>query len=185
MSYQFTHDWFSMRSPEWREHVVPRLPRPFRWLEIGSHEGMSACWMLDEVMQPGDTITCVDTWGGPFNSVQPGSYESRFDANVAGRAEKIKCRSHVFLARALAEQRMYDGVYIDGDHEARIVLEDSVLAWRLLRVGAVIVWDDYRWTSVNVSVIPPQPAIDAFLSMYGNAEVVHRDWQVIAVKRGE
>jgi predicted O-methyltransferase YrrM len=184
MSYDFTHDWFSMRTDPWREHVVPRLPRPFRWLEIGSHEGRSACWMLDEVMQPGDAITCVDVWGGPFDGYDAKGAESRFDTNVAGRAEKYKQRSHEFLARAIAEHRIYDGVYIDGDHHARIVLEDSVLAWRVLRVGGVVVWDDYRWQRENV--VPPAPAIDAFLDIYGSrAEVLYRDWQVIAVKKGE
>ena len=189
MSYEFTHDWFSMRTNAWHEHVVPRLPHPCRWLEIGSHEGRSACWMLDEAMQPGDTITCVDTWGGPFDGYSSENPEARFDANLAGRAEKFRGRSHVFLARALAEHRLFDGIYIDGGHEGRTVLEDTVLAWRLLKVGSVIVWDDYEWRDPHPHrqhLPTPKPAIDAFLALYGQyLDVLHREWQVIAVKRGE
>jgi len=60
-----------------------------------------------------------------------------------------------------------------------------VLAWRLLPVGGVIVWDDYLWHSpTKPDTLPPKPAIDAFVSMYP-VEVVHREWQVIGVKRGE
>lgn len=184
-NYDLTHDWWSMRVAAWREHVVPRLPRPFRWLEIGSFEGRSAVWMLDEVMQPGDTITCVDVWLSSFDGFSSDNPESRFDSNVAGRAEKHKCRSHDFLAKALATHRRFNGIYIDGDHLARVVLEDSVLAWRLLPVGGVIVWDDYEWRSLTKpDTQPPKPAIDAFLSMYP-VDVVHREWQVIGVKRGE
>ena len=185
MTYELTHDWWSARVNAWREHVVPRLPRPFHWLEIGSFEGRSACWMLDEVMQQGDTITCVDIWLHAFDGFSSDCPEARFDRNVAGRAEKCKQRSHEFLSKALATHRRFDGIYIDGDHLARSVLEDSVLAWRLLPVGGVIVWDDYLWVSpTKPDTLPPKPAIDAFVSMYP-VEVVHREWQVIAVKRGE
>jgi hypothetical protein len=84
---------------------------------------------------------------------------------------------------------MFDGVYIDGGHEGRTVLEDTVLAWRLLKVGAVIVWDDYEWRDPHPHrqhLPTPKPAIDAFLALYGQyLDVLHREWQVIAVKRGE
>ena len=186
MSYEFTCDWFTMRCEPWREHVVPRLPRPFRWLEIGSYEGRSACWMLDEVMQPGDTITCVDPWE-QFAKIYSESAEARFDLNVAGRAEKHKMRSHQFLAKALAEGRRYDGIYVDGDHEARIALEDIVLSWRLLPVGGVMVIDDYEWPmpTGKEHLLPPKPAVDAFLSIYGSRlRLLHKAWQVIVEKTG-
>ena len=191
MSYEFTHDWFSMRTDPWREHVVPRLPRPFRWLEIGSHEGRSACWMLDEVMQPGDAITCVDAWPASGDDVQVPSYldsEARFDRNLAGRAEKVKSRSFDFLVRALAEHRRFDGVYVDGDHEAKFAIEDIVLSWRLLTIGGVMVIDDYEWPMPEGKrhLLPPRPAVDAFLAMYGSRlEVLHKAWQVIVCKRAE
>lgn len=186
MTYVMSHDWFSMRVPPWREHVLPRLPRPFSWLEIGSYEGRSACWMLDDVMRDGDTITCVDLWLTSFDGYRADSAEARFDANTRGRVEKHKCASHEFLTLALAQGRRFDGVYIDGDHEARSVLEDSVLAWRLLKVGAVIVWDDYGWSqpASKKHLLPPKPAIDAFLDIYGRSlDVLHRGWQIIAVKK--
>ena len=126
----------------------------------------------------GGELVCVDSW-------KVADIESRFDQNVGSRVTKVKGHITSVLVGMAAAGERFDVIYIDGDHEARIVLEDSVLAWRLLRVGAVIVWDDYRWTTTNANVIPPQPAIDAFLSMYAKAEVVHREWQVIAVKRGE
>jgi predicted O-methyltransferase YrrM len=181
MNYDFTHDWFSGSAGSWRKHVVPRLPRPFRWLEIGSYEGRSACWMLDEVMQSGDKITCVDAWLYPDT-------EPRFDRNIAGRAEKVKSSSFDFLVRALAEHRRFDGVYVDGDHEAKFVIEDIVLSWRLLTVGGVMVIDDYEWPMPEGKrhLLPPKPAVDAFLAIYGSRlEVLHKSWQVIVTKRAE
>jgi predicted O-methyltransferase YrrM len=191
MIYEFTHDWFTSNADSWRKHVVPRLPRPFRWLEIGSCEGRSACWMLDEVMQSGDKITCVDVWPTSGDDVQVPSYldsEARFDRNVAGRAEKVRSQSFDFLVQALAEQRRFDGIYVDGDHEAKVAIEDIMLSWRLLNVGGVMVIDDYEWPMPegNRHLLPPKPAVDAFLAIYGSRlEVLHKAWQVIVTKRAE
>lgn len=181
--YELTHDWWSMRANAWHEHVIPRLPRPFRWLELGSLEGRSAVWMLDQVMQKGDSLTCVDIWLHTFDGFSSEHAEDRFDRNIAGRAEKYKGKTHQFLVNALATNREFDGVYIDADHLARSVLEDSVLAWRLLPVGGIMVWDDYEWRSpMNPDSLPPKPAIDAFTAMYP-IDVVYRGWQVIGIKR--
>ena len=40
---------------------------------------------------------------------------------------------------------LFDLVYIDGSHSAKDVLLDSLLAWRLLRPGGAMIWDDYEW----------------------------------------
>lgn len=187
MPYQFTCDWFTPRSQPWLDHVVPRLPRPFAWLEIGSYEGRSACWLLDNVMQPGDALTCVDPWL-QFADVYSTSAESRFDANTAGRVEKHKARSYDFLVQASAQRRVFHGVYVDGDHEARMALEDLVLCWRLVPVGGVIVIDDYEWPMPpsKSHLLPPKPAVDAFLHIYGSRlKVLWKDWQVIVEKTAE
>jgi predicted O-methyltransferase YrrM len=144
--------------------------------------------MLDEVMQPGDAITCVDVWGGAFDGYDCEGAEAKFDRNVAGRAEKVKSRSFDFLVRALAEHRRFDGVYVDGDHEAKFAIEDIVLSWRLLTIGGVMVIDDYEWPMPEGKrhLLPPRPAVDAFLAMYGSRlEVLHKAWQVIVCKRAE
>ena len=52
---QFTHDWLpESLSKRWREFVLPRLKHPLRWLELGSYEGRSACWVIDNVLEDED-----------------------------------------------------------------------------------------------------------------------------------
>jgi hypothetical protein len=165
VTYRFTSDWWTSNVEHWQRCVVPRLPRPFAWLEIGSFEGRSACWMLDEVMHPGDRLTCVDTFQRRFDFTERSDTEIAFDENVAGRAEKVVSRSVPFLAKAVAE-----------------------LAWHVVPVGGLIVLDDYHWTPPEhrASELPPKPAIDAILSLYGSRiDVLHHAWQVIIAKRGE
>lgn len=62
--YKFTKDWFSWAPPVW-EQLIPALPSNNRsFLEIGSFEGRSTVWIIENMMGPGDWIDCVDTWEG-------------------------------------------------------------------------------------------------------------------------
>ena len=45
----------------------------------------------------------------------------------------------------------FDFVYIDGSHEADDTFLDAELAWRLTRLGGLIILDDYRWDKEPVS----------------------------------
>jgi len=47
------------------------------------------------------------------------------------------------LLRENSYQPKYNLIYIDGNHEPEAVLEDAVLAWRLLQPNGVMIFDDY------------------------------------------
>ena len=81
--YKFTQDWFSWAPPVW-EKLTPMLPEYRAFLEIGSFEGRSTVWIIENMMNPGDWIDCVDTWqGGEEHSQEDmGSVEERFDHNI-------------------------------------------------------------------------------------------------------
>jgi cephalosporin hydroxylase len=81
--YKFTQDWFSWAPPVW-EQLIPHLPERRSFLEIGSFEGRSTVWTIENMMRPGDWIDCVDTWeGGEEHGDQDmGSVEERFDHNI-------------------------------------------------------------------------------------------------------
>jgi predicted O-methyltransferase YrrM len=76
------------------------------------------------------------------------------------------------LAKLLAggKRNYFDFIYIDGSHMAQDVLCDAVLAFRLLRVGGVIVFDDYIWFETlpegKDPLRCPKPAIDAFVNLH-------------------
>jgi hypothetical protein len=74
--------------------------------------------------------------------------------------------------------------YIDGSHESADVLEDAVLAWRVLKPGGLLGFDDCGW---RVGAAPehwPAPGVDGFLwAMRGRFEEVHRGYQVWVRKR--
>lgn len=176
----FTNEWHCRNEAVWQKIVAPRLPGSrVRWLEIGSHEGRSAAWALDNLLGDGDEIVCVDYWPNP-------EIEARFDANLAGRATKFRVQAWDYLVQALAAGERFSVVYIDSDHDGKAVLEQSVAAWRLLEIGGLLILDDYRWhhPDDHVGSLDPAAGVEAFLLSYAMELVLlHKGAQVIVEKR--
>lgn len=187
MQTVFTTNWFTQNETVWNR-ILPRT-RARRLLEIGSYEGASACWLIRTFarLHPIE-IHCVDTWQGGVEHQSQGTHtadmpavEARFQRNVARAIEEApnavtlevhKSRSDVALAHLLANGRSgyFDFAYIDGSHQATDVLCDAVLAFRLLRNGGLMVFDDYLWSEPLAGgpdpLRCPKPAIDAFVNLH-------------------
>lgn len=178
---EFTSDWHSQHIPLWEELLGPLDGAPLRCLEIGSHEGRSAVWVVENLLaHPESTLTCIDLWPDP-------EAERRFDANISelDRARQVrKLKSESWRALPLVTPG-FDLAYVDGHHEGRHVLEDAIHAMRLLKVGGLLIFDDYRNVPLVVTQ-PPQPAIDAFLLLWSDClELLHREDQVVIRKTAE
>ena len=179
--YEFTEQYFAQHAQYWLESLGHLRDKPnVRFLEIGSLEGGSAIWFLENILtHPTATITCID----PFLR---GGSEARFDHNVrvsgsGSKVIKMKGRSESFIATM--EAATYDAIYIDGDHHAVNVMMDAVSGWRLLKDGGIMIFDDYRWEPNLPPTIRPKMAIDVFLSVMSESlTILHKDYQVIVRK---
>lgn len=175
--YQFTHDWFTHNIPTWETCLKPFIHYPnVHGLEIGSFEGMSACWLLDHVLtHPLSKLTCIDLY-----------FQESFEINVAqtGAMQKLIKRvgdSHQILAKLPSE--IFDFVYIDGCHLADHVRQDAILAWRLLKPGGLMIFDDYQWIDSSHPGQETYRGIDAFLeAAKRQLVIVHQGYQVIVRK---
>ena len=181
--YEFTRDWFSNQIPNWKQYFKQFVDVDgLNALEIGSYEGMSTCWFLEQVLtHKSARITCVD----PFTASW-GKYEHFFDSNIlkTGSAFKVKkLRGMSYNALKPLEPSSYDFVYIDGSHFASDVLEEAILSWRLLKVGGLMIFDDYQLKYPNNPTQNPQIGIDAFLAAFSpKLELVVKSLQVIVKK---
>ncbi|WP_413204910.1 class I SAM-dependent methyltransferase [Rhodospirillum sp. A1_3_36] len=192
--YDFTHNWFGGDAdsggmvadiPKIWQNLFSKL-KPTTFLEIGSFEGRSACFVIDEQAKISPiSLVCVDTWGGSqeHDAISMGEVEARFDKNIATAIEnapqtvtfrKIKSPSVDATARLLTEgkKEFFDFIYVDGSHNAKDVLADLVMSFPLLRIGGIIVADDYFWDHgqqrYGDSLRNPKPGIDAFYNTYAN-----------------
>lgn len=61
----FTSDFFKGNIPNWERWLAPFKGQPVTALEIGSYEGRSACWLLENILtHPDARLLCVDTFTG-------------------------------------------------------------------------------------------------------------------------
>lgn len=178
--YIFTNRWFLsivsywpniFRAAGWSLDVS----KPYKVLEIGSFEGQSTCWMLNNLLtHPESEIFCVDPFTGSIehNTNQTTGLFDRFCHNIksTGNSDKVKvCQgtSEQILPKLLASGILFDFCYIDGSHCAADVLFDAVLAWKMLRPGGLIIFDDYLWPVYqDQPLLNPKFAIDAFVNCH-------------------
>lgn len=188
--YIFTSDWVSHVASSWQSHLSHLAGQPIRALEVGSYEGRSAVWFITHLLQHPDAhLTCIDGLAYRDSSGRHHVHD-RFVHNVLekhpGKATLIREWSETALKRlALEGQQQFELIYIDANHIARAVLEDSVLSFPLLKTGGILILDDYRWADLPAEAPHhPKHGADAFLTVYGpGMEVLHKGYQVIMRKR--
>ncbi|MCA8968283.1 MAG: class I SAM-dependent methyltransferase [Planctomycetes bacterium] len=178
----YSADWAKHFVHNAASHLEPIAGQPLRCLEIGVFEGRSARWLFENVLtHPACRYVGIDAWNWD-------GAEAKARANLApflDRTEFVIGESRDVLCSACWPQNSFDLVYIDGCHRALSVLTDSVLAWRLLKVGGVCIWDDYRWRSRfwkrkrKPRHLRPKEALDAFLmAVTGDYELLFKNYQV-------
>jgi predicted O-methyltransferase YrrM len=194
--YIFSSDWFTHNITQWKKDLqhlagAPRL----NFLEIGSFEGLSCCWLLENILTHDTSkIICIDSFdvegqGSEFikqYSSTRMSIEARFDSNIAAAKSQHKVQKIIGLSQyalRLLPLSYYDFIYIDGSHVALNVIEDAVLSWRLLKKGGLLTFDDYEWDKSPDPLARPKIAINAFLDIYnGYYKLVHKGYQVTVEK---
>jgi predicted O-methyltransferase YrrM len=193
-----THWWDDVLEAQWRSIFQPPRWHPDRKnvvVEIGSFEGRSTLWILNNLLKhPESRLHSIDTFeGGAEHRTEksdhrPGmapieSLFHRFSQNIAesGHTEKVtvhRGQSWKGLAQLLSEDVRADFVLVDGSHAATDVLSDLTMAWRLLKVGGILIADDYLWSDKaagqNTPLDTPKIAVDAFTTIYSKQLTLFR-----------
>jgi|GEM_PF-413190 len=196
--YQFSQDWFSHNLLIWEQFLSSlKGLTDLRILEIGSWEGRSTCWLLENIAtDPTARIACIDTFEGSVehavmvDQTVLKTIEQRFDWNLekTGTPEKVRKvvgRSQTVLRSLIPNT--YHLAYIDGSHIASDVLEDTLLTWQLVKIGGLIIFDDYGFVfAPEIAEDPPKVAIDVFLKLFKKKiKLLHQNYQVILEKVAE
>jgi tetratricopeptide (TPR) repeat protein len=196
--YEFSQNWFGPHIPTWEKVVGKLAGAPgLKVLEIGSWEGRSTCWMIDHLLTDAAArITCIDTFLGSvehpglYDAALTESVEARFDRNIARTDHPEKVRKLVAKSQSALRSLVPNSfhlVYIDGSHIASDVLEDAMLSWRLVKIGGLIVFDDYGYKFPDGIIDQPAKiAIDAIVKIFDRkVKVLHQGYQMFLEKVGE
>lgn len=184
---QFTYPWHDRVRPLWETLIGQLLDGKVEsYLEIGSFEGASACHAIEIVgRHPNGRVVCVDPWDENYPNTlgehttrpyQMDVINQQFRDNIReARALAVNSmtitvyseESYSAFAKMLLDKESFDMIYIDGSHHAQDVLLDGMMAWKLLRPGGILIFDDYFWNPGGKynPVESPKCAIDTFITL--------------------
>jgi SAM-dependent methyltransferase len=156
---------------------------PIRYLEIGAFYGANLISVAQSYgSHPDSQMYAIDPWIDyeeyPEYKGQQATIYDTFIQNIeqSGHSDKIVIkRGYSNEQLLLLEDDSFDMIYIDGNHEPEYVLEDAVLSFRKLKIGGIMIFDDYGWGGPDLT----QRGIDAFLSGY------HKRIQRIGMKESQ
>lgn len=200
---QFTSDWFTnaLVNFDFITKYLMKEKSITDILEIGSHEGRSTCWMLENMLSEDGRMTCIDPFANkPLTAFAPTAdqnsvpddrtIENRFRANIAEvkkpnqTVDVIVDISFPALAQLLVKKEQYDFIYVDGSHHSDEVLADAVMSFGLLRPGGVMLFDDYLWEDDPKHLGRAKSSIDAFVNMfYDRLKLGLVNYQLAIVKK--
>ena len=161
-SKNITTDYFSINAYYWK-NILKSLPSNFKYLEIGSWEGNSALFILNNFAVK--KVVCVDVWKDEkFTKIQEQNFKN-FKENIEEFSKQVKiCKetSDNFFSK---ETELYDVIYIDGAHETEQVFKDVKNSWKILNVNGILICDDYFYGNIyNNPNNVPSIAINKFIN---------------------
>ena len=164
VKYRLANNWFQ---------IIPKKDydsKKIKYLEIGTFYGANVISVANTYGSHDESeLYCIDPWIDyndypEYKNKQENTYNT-FLRNIesSGQKNKIKIRRG-FSDKEIVkfEDNFFDIIYIDGNHNPEYVLEDAVLSFRKLKVGGIMIFDDYGWGGPNHT----QKGIEGFLSGY-------------------
>lgn len=170
----------------WLSHLVDQPD--VTGLEIGTFKGESAEFMCENIFtHESSRYICVDPFTGNVEHAAGGidcttlEEQSRTRLAPFKQCQIVKDYSQNYLRRFAGE---LDFCYVDGGHSSQDCLRDMVMAFESLKVGGVMIVDDYLWEVLPKETDRPKIAVDSFLRCYAeHIELLDKPaWQV-ALKR--
>jgi hypothetical protein len=126
---------------------------PIKYLEVGVHYGRNFFEVNETFAKhPESELHAIDPWTDyeeyPEYKGQQDSIYEQFLKNKGTLPEEQLKKIHVH--RGLSHETIpklpdeyFDLIYIDGNHEPEFAMEDGVLAFRKLKKGGYMIFDDF------------------------------------------
>ena len=167
----FSNKWFLNNFEIFNYFLPKNKNEKFNYLEIGCFEGLSSFYVLSQFKFVNAYF--LDIWDEPnknsksltgdFNKV-----EKLFDENLSKfNFTKIKDDSVISMRKLLRKNMNFDFIYIDGSHNGEDILSDAIEAFKILKKGGLIFFDDFLQYEINRK-IQSYVGIEKFLELYSN-----------------
>jgi predicted O-methyltransferase YrrM len=188
----WTHDMPKETRKSFEKSLL-MIPEKSKILEIGTYAGLSIIEMLKLV--PESTAIVIDLWENYYeydNGVglnilinDSTGVEKLFYKNIKpfeSRIQVLKGKSSDKLFELLLKNELFNFIYVDGSHRCLDVYLNIMIAWKLLKIGGIIVFDDYCYNKRDI-LNSPYEAIEKFKNNYLNDFLIlHQDYRVFLKK---
>lgn len=164
--YRLPNNWYKLLNVKDYEN------RQFNYLEIGAFYGANIIFFAYTYGKHKDTkLYCID----PYEDYDEyDEYKNKQDSHYSSFIKNVNnnnLNDKIILKRGYSnieipkfDNEFFDIIYIDGNHEPEFVLEDAVLSFRKLKIGGIMIFDDYFHNGFNST----KKGIDAFINVYSN-----------------
>ena len=168
--YKFTTNWFTHKIP-----LLARILDEFKgkpgvtYLEIGTFEGRSALWLLENILTSrASKLVIIDAF-------EENTYKTFIsNINLSGEADKFKILSGLSIEKIKElPSNSIDLAYIDGSGKGIVMLSDLVNTWNLLKINGIMICSRYALDASLRAALELQPnepgpyeAIDTFVKLY-------------------
>ena len=169
IAYALPQNWFE---------IVPVEDKPIKYLEIGALYGANMlCVAASYGKHPESKLYCIDPWCDyvdypEYKEQQKTIYET-FLSNTKDVKNLTVIRGYSHAEVPKLDDEYFDIIYIDGNHEPEYVLEDAVHAYRKLKKGGYLIFDDYGWG---------EPGNETTIGMQAFATTYKKRIEVVGVK---
>lgn len=147
-SYRLANYWFQF---------IPRENRPINYLEIGTFYGANLFSVADTYAKhPDSKLYAIDPWIDYQDYPEYKDKQQDIYSTFLRNLDRSPHKSKINVIRGFSNEQIpklnddfFDIIYIDGNHEPEYILEDAVLAFRKLKRGGYLIFDDYNWVDEN------------------------------------
>ncbi|MBR8827300.1 MAG: tetratricopeptide repeat protein [Gomphosphaeria aponina SAG 52.96 = DSM 107014] len=174
-NYQFTKNSLINKIPIWEENLQELANQPIQALEIGSEQGMVACWLLDHILtHPTAKLICIEQ-----------QFSEEFAENIekTGAADKVeKLEGDLDKLLESLEKNAYDLVNIGYKITNKTSIEEkAAISWERLKVGGVIILNSPKSRNKQEKLAP---GIKKFMtSIEDKGKIMHQSKQQVMMKK--
>jgi len=152
---------------------------PKEILEIGTFTGTSAIKLVETIKN--SKITVIDKWENyveldEIRKLKENNIEKIFYDNIEKSGLKelftvLKGDSFAILLKLIKNNKQFDVIYVDGNHELLHSYLDIKLSFELLKTGGILILDDVPYNRQNMLYSPYEGVIN-FLNTTKNIKVI-------------
>tara|TARA_Y100001970_G_scaffold159597_1_gene195264 strand:+ start:2243 stop:2917 length:675 start_codon:yes stop_codon:yes gene_type:complete len=168
---KFSNRWFLNNFEIFNFFLPTEKDKEFDYLEIGCFEGLSSFYILSEYKNINAFF--IDLWNSPNSNSKSLTddfqiIENNFDENLLDfNFTKIKGDSVISMRNLFKKKIFFDFIYIDGSHNGEDILSDAIEAFKILKKGGLIFFDDFLQHEKE-RAIQSYSGIEKFLKLYKN-----------------